>query len=368
MRILTVGSDRSLFEEDSPARLRIIQYGDVLGPMDIVVFTKKGFARQKISDNIELYPTNSKNKWRYIRDAYKIGKDIVAHLSENEKKELVVSCQDPFESGLVGYCIAHSKKLPLQLQIHTDLFSPYFKRESFLNLVRFFIARFLIPRARCLRVVSQRIRRGLLRFNIPAERIFVLPIWSPPIQISPQQHTLFTILMVSRLEREKRIEDGIRAFFMFIKSGGEGQLIIVGDGSYKSMLEKLTQDLGIRDKVSFTGWKKEVANYYALADVFLLTSSYEGWGIAAYDALALHIPVVMTDVGLAGEMVKDGEHGFVVPVGSVAKIAEDLLLLYRDPSLRLRLASGAGMSNYDFSEYLRRYRAALASCIRIASL
>lgn len=81
-------------------------------------------------------------------------------------------------------------------------------------------------------------------------------------------------------------------------------------------------------------WTNDLASYYKGADVYLLTSNYEGYGRTAVEAAACGLPVVMTDVGLAGEFIVDGFNGIVCPVGNTAAVTEALTRLIEKPSLR----------------------------------
>ncbi|MDP2676458.1 MAG: glycosyltransferase [bacterium] len=166
MKILTIGSDRKLFEEGSDVQNRIIEYGTLFDELHIIVFTtryqKHGvrFKNTKVGDNVWIYPTYSRNKFFYIVDAVHIGKRIFRTMHFRQGHDCI-STQDPFEAGLAGWFLKRASHISLQLQIHTDFFSPYFGRESVLNRIRVRIATFLIPRADGIRVVSKRIKESL---------------------------------------------------------------------------------------------------------------------------------------------------------------------------------------------------------------
>ncbi|KKW22027.1 MAG: Glycosyl transferase group 1 [Parcubacteria group bacterium GW2011_GWB1_52_7] len=362
MILLTIGSDRSLFRE-SAARERVRAYGRLVAATHIIVFTKRvGFQKKAIGENVYLYPTNSRLRLGYLWGAFFIGRAIVGGLSLQDRRELLISCQDPFESGLVGYLLARFSEAALQLQVHTDFLSPYFAKGDFVNRVRVWLAVWLLPRADCIRVVSQRIKRSLeSQLKIEASKITVLPIWSVPLDAAPQiaAKGAFRILVVARLEKEKRIDHALLAFSEFIKRGSVGGLAIVGDGSERRVLEDLARALKVQHLVIFHGWQEDLSRYYADADILLMTSQYEGWGMAAADAIYAGIPVVMTDVGLAGELVRDSENGIVVPVGDIEAMAKALFSIAADPG---RFRPRQIHPRESFDEYLARYREALYRC------
>ena len=176
MKVLTIGTDKKLFEEESAVLVRQKEYASKIDELDIVVFSLKKEQYKSVSfGNLHIYPTNSSTRFSYISDAVKIGKEIIQKNGLN-KGYFVISTQDPFETGLVGYKLKKKFNLPLQIQIHTDFLSSYFKN-SFLNHIRVVIANFLIPKADALRVVSTVIEDSLnKKFQNIKNKINVLPI------------------------------------------------------------------------------------------------------------------------------------------------------------------------------------------------
>ncbi|MBI1755217.1 hypothetical protein HYR65_02955, partial [Candidatus Azambacteria bacterium] len=130
MNVLMISTDRNIFKEGSEARARMARYGALADELYIIVLTRRraGCAQTQIASNVRVYPTDSRSRWRYVFDAARIGKKLVA--------PTLVTAQDPFECGLAGWRVARHFKAPLQLQIHTDFLSPYCLRESFLNKIR----------------------------------------------------------------------------------------------------------------------------------------------------------------------------------------------------------------------------------------
>ena len=105
MNLISIGTERKMFS-DNPTRDRILYMGQDFEQYHIVVFTlkKNSFKNEKIA-NANIYPTNSSNKLLYIFDAIKICFKILKYFSEKQKKETVITVQDPFECGLVGFFV-----------------------------------------------------------------------------------------------------------------------------------------------------------------------------------------------------------------------------------------------------------------------
>ena len=132
------------------------------------------------------------------------------------------------------------------------------------------------------------------------------------------------ILTVSRLVKKNGVEDLIKASKLL--NCQIAKLLIVGDGPLREKLEKIAEDLGVKDKVIFAGEVKfdELGNYYELADVFCRPSLSEGFGNVFVEAMAHELPVVATPVGGIVDFLKDRETGFECEVQNPASIAEKL--------------------------------------------
>ena len=230
-------------------------------------------------------------------------------IGKNHREPHVVATQDPFFFGIIGLFLAWHYGVPLQIQIHTDVFSKEYRTFSFSNRFRAFLARVTIPQAAGVRVVSERIARSLeKRRLIPKDRVTILPLPVLRMVQGEREHPVFrglaerwspTILMVTRLAPEKNVP---LAFSLFLAEHPHAGLLIVGEGPLQSTLRALTERLGIADHVIYAGQERDVAPYYAGADIFLSTSQYEGYGLALVEAAFAGLPIVSTDAGVAREL------------------------------------------------------------------
>lgn len=301
MRVLTIGSDRTVLDPASRAGKRVRTYAQCFEASHIIVFSRASQGLSEVKDgSLEVYPTNSLSRLLYVTDAVRIGKKL--------PKPGVISVQDPFESGLVGLMLAKYFAVPLHVQIHTDLFSPAFRR-SILNKVRMHIARRVLSYASGIRVVSERTKRDVLEhFNVDAP-ISVLPIFvdierfknaQAPVELTARFSQYKTAcLVVSRLEAEKNVSLAVDAFARAYIP--DSCLIILGEGSERRSLERLAKERGVQSSVFFEG-DTDSAPYYQLADIVLVPSKYEGYGMVIVEALAAGVPVLSTDVGVAREV------------------------------------------------------------------
>src|SRR3989344_1421965 len=152
MRVLSIGTDRNLFEEGSASRTRHEAYTQQLGALDIIVFAN-GDRELAHSGALSVIPTNSVSRLLYGFDALRIARKL--------PKPDVVTVQDPFETGIIGWLIARRLNVSLHVQIHTDFLSPEYARLSTLNRMRVWIAGFVLRRAARVRVVSERVKKTI---------------------------------------------------------------------------------------------------------------------------------------------------------------------------------------------------------------
>ncbi len=298
--VLILGTETELFRPGSPARLRGERYAVHFHSFDVICFTRHSqrYSPQLLTNNAHVYPTASRVALLWGWDAFKIAWKL--------PRPDVVSVQDPFEAGLIGWVIARLRGAKLHVQVHTDFLSPHF--DGALNRIRRVLARFVLARADRIRVVSNRIKESLLSTNhYQLSTISVLPIFVDVAKfhgahagILAGRFAAFStrLLVVARLEKEKNIGLAIDAFAK--AAPHDSCLIIVDDGRERRKLEKHAARLGMAGRVFFEG-KTDPLPYYAVADLLLVPSLYEGYGLVIIEALAAGKPVLATDVGVARE-------------------------------------------------------------------
>ncbi len=349
MNILMISTDRALFEADSPVRLRLREQAALTTELHVIVFTPKG-ERFKVfheGKKFTIYPTASSSKWMYLPDAYALAKKILD--TKRRKGKWLITTQDPFETGALGYMLARKFHLPLHLQLHTDPFSPLWQHERLTHRFRFFLALFLLKHAAGIRVVSERVFAKVRALGIPEARITKVPIivdvghfaHAAPSFDLHHSYPKFShiILSLGRLQPEKNFHGLIRAFARVHRTHDDAMLLIVGSGPLRERLVQLVRSLNLEGVVVILPWARDVASYYKTCDIYVQPSLYEGWGMAVIEAMASGSPVVMTDVGCAGEVVRNEETGLVVSVQNDDALAAALSCLLDDQQLRSTLAT-----------------------------
>ncbi|BDA77731.1 glycosyl transferase [Leptospira kobayashii] len=112
------------------------------------------------------------------------------------------------------------------------------------------------------------------------------------------------------------------------------KVLIVGEGRLERKLKTLTKELGLEDKIIFTGYRTDILALLSLFDIFTLTSKEEGLGTSVLDAMASALPVVATTGGGIGEMLTDGQGAFLSPVGDSTSLAKSFDSLVESEALR----------------------------------
>jgi L-malate glycosyltransferase len=138
------------------------------------------------------------------------------------------------------------------------------------------------------------------------------------------------LMHLSNFRPVKRVTDVVKIFASVAREI-PAQLILVGDGPDRSAAEWLAHDLGIHARIHFLGKQDRVSELLALADLFVLPSQLESFGLAALEAMACKVPSIATSVGGVPELIDDGVTGLLFPVGDVEAMAAGALGLLRDP-------------------------------------
>lgn len=118
-------------------------------------------------------------------------------------------------------------------------------------------------------------------------------------------------------------------------------LIMIGDGPLRSNLEKLAEQLQVRQRIRFLGYTDRIGDYLSAMDLYVSTARSEGFGIAVCEAMLAGLPVVLADGGAHPELIDDGESGLLFGVGDVEALTERVVQLATDFRLRSRLGEHA---------------------------
>ncbi|WP_228054790.1 glycosyltransferase family 4 protein [Gloeocapsopsis crepidinum] len=162
----------------------------------------------------------------------------------------------------------------------------------------------------------------------------------------PQPKHEIVVGSVGRLDAMKAHDVLLRALAKVEKV----QVVILGEGGQRQVLEQLAQKLGISDRLSMPGWVDNPRSYLANFDMFVLPSRSEGFPLAIVEAMLAARPVIATRVGSVSEAVIDGETGILIDQDDVDELASAIYRLRDDPELRWRFGqSGREVAVKNFS-------------------
>lgn len=369
VNVLAIGYGRDLFQKGNAERERLRLGASHLRSFHMVIFSlrRHGCVKDRVSDSFTLYPTNSRHALFMLWDAVRVGWRI---LSRRKTDRWTVTSQDPFAAGVVGYVVARMTGSFFVVQEHGDVFSgKHWVLERPINRVWYRIGLYILRNADRVRTVSQRAATHLKEHGVPEDRIVVLPVLTdiasfascvPRIDLRaryPQKTPL--VLSVARFVKQKNLTMLARAFAAFRQTCPRAQLVIVGRGEEEAVIRGEIARLQLKDSVTILPWTDDVASLMKTADIYALSSHYEGWARVLIEAMACGLPAVTTEVGCVGEVFKDGVHGRAVPVGDEKAFAEALRDIYTDTHLRIRAhESGPGAARdifADMQDYLQRW-------------
>lgn len=142
------------------------------------------------------------------------------------------------------------------------------------------------------------------------------------------------LVHVSNFRAVKRPLDCVEILAKVKQKGGKARLIMVGDGPERSACVYRAEQLGVKDDAVFVGKQANIADYLGVADIFLLPSELESFGLAALEAEACEVPVIATRIGGIPEVVTDGETGFLSDIGDMEKMSDDVMKFLNDEEMR----------------------------------
>lgn len=164
------------------------------------------------------------------------------------------------------------------------------------------------------------------------------------------------ILHASNFRKVKRVQDVVMIFAK-INAEMPSKLLFVGDGPERPAAESLARELGINNEVRFVGKQEQMEDILAVGDLFLLTSEYESFGLAALEAMAAGVPVVSTNAGGLPEINQQGITGFMSDVGNVDEMAAHALEILKDDETLHRFKQQAGKlaATFDIHTIIPKY-------------
>lgn len=164
------------------------------------------------------------------------------------------------------------------------------------------------------------------------------------------------ILHASNFRKIKRISDVIK-IFKGLNDEIPSRLLLVGDGPERPGAEELCRALNLYDDIRFLGKQQDMEDIFAIADLFLLPSEYESFGLSALEAMAGGAPVIATNVGGLPEIVDNGVNGFMGNVGDTTQMAQYAIDILKDETVFQQFRANARLQaeKFDISNIVPQY-------------
>jgi len=164
------------------------------------------------------------------------------------------------------------------------------------------------------------------------------------------------VMHASNFRKLKRVNDVVKIFAK-INEKVPSKLLFVGDGPERSGAESLARELNIYEDTRFVGRQEQIEEVLAIADLFLLPSDYESFGLAALEAMAAGVPVISSNAGGLPEINMDGETGYLAKVGDIETMSARAIELLSDENKLQRFKSTAASHalKYDIENIIPQY-------------
>ncbi len=166
------------------------------------------------------------------------------------------------------------------------------------------------------------------------------------------------LVHTSNFRKVKRVDDVIR-IFQKVYEEVPSKLLLVGDGPERHNLEQLCREIGLCNEIRFLGKQDAVEELLALADLFIMPSASESFGLAALEAMACEVPVISSNVGGLPEVNIDGKTGYLSDLGDVEEMAANAIRLLKNDDLHQQFRENAlqQAKRFDIENILPQYEA-----------
>jgi glycosyltransferase involved in cell wall biosynthesis len=268
----------------------------------------------------------------------------LAQLLRRERVDLLHAHQyTPFFYGVTARIFC--RRPPVLFTEHGRWYPDFPRRK------RIFANRLLLERRDRVVGVGQSVRQALIdNEGFPSHRVQVI---YNGVDLAPFGHAAaarsairfelgireseWLILQVARLDALKDHATALRTLAQVVGRGIKARLVLVGEGPEESTIRQLVHQYNLESRVCLLGLRTDIPRLLSAADLFLLTSVSEGIPLTLIEAMAVGLPIISTRVGGVEEVIEDGKTGLLAPRGDDAALAEKVLHLLHDGSLRRQM-------------------------------
>jgi glycosyltransferase involved in cell wall biosynthesis len=353
MKVLMLSKDPAIFFESSEkyigdSRSRHIFYLQCLeerfpdSEIKIITYTprKDKSVESSPADGLVIYGTNSIHRAFFLMDVLRLFSKALAKSWRPD----VITVQTPWEEGLLGLLLSRILCAKFVPQLHFNLLSEDWCAENPINIFRRKIAFFVLKHSTRVRVVSEELKNRLIELRVVgSEKIIVAPVGVNFRATYENKNDLKgrlasniknkkIILFVGRFCDQKNLELWVELAKKISEVRQDVMFVMAGYGEKTAQIKSLVSNFGISNRFIFLGnvLHADLPAIYGAADIFLLTSHYEGFGRVVLEAMLSRLPVVSTRCVGPEDLIEDRKTGYLFNKNEKAKILECLLNLLND--------------------------------------
>lgn len=380
VRLLILTRNVSIRELGSLAQRHMLELGQVFSEIHIIILNERDedtVATVRLSDNIWLYSTESTTWWRTPLDAYRIAEEQIS-FAGGFRADVIVA-EDPFECGLAGYFIAKKHARPFQVHVLEDIYEPAFEDRDEHNALRLFAARFVLPRAGCVRTLGEFVRASIVdEYPKLAAHTEMLPTYYnlrawrdtvPTFDLKDRYPQFkFIVLHISTMQVHSHTSEVITAMAGILHRYPTIGLVIVGNGPLRSAIEKQVITLGIHNQVEFEPMPAEVISHMKTASMLLHLSEDPEEDQYVLQAATVKLPMVASIGSVANTLFVDGDSALLCQSADTFGAGKRVNTFLNENQLRTRLALNAQEVVFerieqDYARYLEAYRNSIERCV-----
>tara|TARA_B100000508_G_C11456736_1_gene277098 strand:- start:603 stop:1916 length:1314 start_codon:yes stop_codon:yes gene_type:complete len=376
VRMLFVTTDTDVLTPGTPMQQHYADLAQFVGEVHIMVITT-GRTQAKIErpmGNVWLYHVSGRHLYEQVWQARATARQ---HLRFNGVVQPdVIVATDPFVSGAAAWLIARSLRRPWQVHLRENIYTLEWLAKAKENKRQKRIARFVLRRARSVRVSTEQIKTALKTHVGAISDVALLPhlfnlsaYRQPPRSDVHEQYPQYTFIMLAEgeLAAESTLHSVFAATHQLLKNSKVG-LLIRGDGRAKALFTEKATLLGILEQVVFVGKETDAVPHYQTADVLVEAGTDADGDEHVLRAIAASTPVVAYRNDFRAGVIVDGESGFLCEPGDSYTLGMRIRTLLNDSARRKQFAMRAknvaqDQLHEDVGTYYQAYRDTIASVI-----
>ena len=334
----------------------------------LCLFEKKGELLKELPEDIEVYTVQKKSRWSFIRLIANL-KNVVAGYEPDilYSRMWYATAVTTLSRKLYAYNVPVVATEEHNFKRDISAFDPF-------GMFKKYLLDWSYKKSDVIIVPSQGVKKDVAEsYKLKSEKVKIIYNSVDLDLIHARTDSLRdsipgclfhdnspVIVAFGRLVSRKGFSDLLNAFRL-VRSQMSSHLVFIGDGEERLKLEKLALDLDLREDVKFLGFLENPFQCISTSDIFVLSSHWEGFGNVIIEAMACGVPVISTDCPFGpDEIITDGVNGLLVPVADVEAMAQAILRLLQDTSLRKDLAEAGRLRAEDF-----RVEKMVAACEKV---